>query len=355
MTAASTDILKKVEEHVALQIQEQLELFFTSKGRRVIVLAGPTGVGKTEFSLKLARLLSGEIISGDSMQVYRGMDIGTAKVSQDARAEIPHHLIDICDITESFNVSDYCTEARAALEDIIGRGKVPIIVGGTGFYIHSLLYGPPAGPPSNPALREALQKEADRLGTHLLYAKLQAFDPDYAATITPQDKHKVIRAIEIIELSGKKVSDFAWKSRKLLPQYDFRCWFLHLPRNILYSRLEKRCKEMLEHGFLNEVVALDRAGLRHNRTASQSVGYRQALEYLATAKTLEDYMDFLERFIQASRHLAKRQFTWFRKEHIFRWVDLSEHDPDALLEFIADDYNSPTPWLPEPTKNPEMD
>ena len=350
MTTAGIDILKQVEEHVALKIQEQLAFFFTSKGRRVIVLAGPTGVGKTDLSIRLAHLLSGEIISADSMQVYRGMDIGTAKVSQAIREEIPHHLIDICDITEPFNVSDYCLEARAALEDILARGKVPIIVGGTGFYIHSLLYGPPAGPPSDPDLRKSLEKEADRLGTHLLYTKLQAFDPEYAATITPQDRHKVLRAIEIIELSGKKVSDFSWKTRRLLPQYDFRCWFLHLSREELYKRLEKRCKEMLENGFLNEVVALDRIGLRENRTACQSVGYRQALQYLEGAKTLEDYLNFLERFIQASRHLAKRQFTWFRKEHIFRWVDISEHDLDSLAEFIADDYASPTPWLPEPSK-----
>lgn len=347
---ASTDILKRVEQHVAMKVQEQLSLLFTSKGRRLIVLAGPTGAGKTELSLKVARLLSGEIISADSMQVYRGMDIGTAKVSRAIRDEIPHHLIDVCDVSEPFNVSDYCREASRALEDILARKKVPIIVGGTGFYIHSLLYGPPSGPPSDPALRQSLEKEADRLSIDLLYAKLRAFDPEYAATITAQDRHKVIRAIEIIELSGKRVSDFSWKTRRLLPQFDFRCWFLHLPRPVLYERLEKRCKAMLEDGFLNEVVSLDRAGIRGNRTASQSIGYRQALEYLDTAKTLEDYMRFLERFAQASRHLAKRQFTWFRKEHVFRWVDLSEHDQDALAEFIADDYSSPTPWLPEPDR-----
>lgn len=346
----SADILKKVEIHVAHQVQEQLSQLFTSSGRRVIILAGPTAVGKTELSLKIARLLSGEIISADSMQIYRGMDIGTAKVSRAIRDEIPHHLIDIRDISEPFNVSDYCKEATAALEDILARKKVPIVVGGTGFYLHSLLYGPPSGPSSDPELRKQLEKDAERLGTDLLYAKLQAFDPEYAATITAQDTHKVVRAIEIIQLSGKKVSDFSWKTRPLLPHFDFRCWFLHLPREVLHARLEKRCKEMLEEGFLTEIIALDRAGLRENHSASQSVGYRQALQYLDTGKTLEDYMLFLERFIQASRHLAKRQFTWFRKEHVFRWVDLSEHNLDALAECIADDYTSPTPWLPEPTK-----
>lgn len=349
MTSTSTDICKQVELHVAMCVQEQLEKIFVSKGRRLLVIAGPTGVGKTELSLRLAKMLSGEIVSADSMQVYRGMDIGTAKATREERNEIPHHLIDIRNIQEPFNVFDYCREAKAALEDIFSRGRVPIVVGGTGFYIHSLLYGPPAGPPTDPKLREALEETAERLGIDLLYSKLQAFDPVYAATITPQDRHKVIRAIEIIELSGKKVSDFAWKSCKMLPQYDFRCWFLHLPREKLYERLENRCKKMLEDGFLDEVKALDKEGIRKNRTASLSIGYRQALEYLDGTQTQDEYKKFVEKFIQASRHLVKRQFTWFKKEHVFRWVDLSEHKPEDLLEYFADDYSSPTPWLPEPT------
>jgi tRNA dimethylallyltransferase len=351
MTSSCVDIVKQVEHHVAMCVQEQLEKIFISKGRRAIVIAGPTGVGKTEISLKLAKMLSGEIISADSMQVYRGMDIGTAKATKEERELIPHHLIDIRDVTEPFNVYDYCKEAKAALEDIFNRGRVPIVVGGTGFYLHSLLYGPPEGPPADLQLREALEESAERLGLDLLYSKLEMFDPKYAATITPQDKNKVIRAIEIIELTGKKVSDFAWKSRPMLPQYDFRCWFLHLKRDRLYERLEARCKKMLEEGLLDEVKALDLLGIRNNRTASLSIGYRQTLDYLDSAQTESDYKQFVEKFIQASRHLAKRQFTWFRKEHVFRWVDVAEHEENALLEFLADDFHSPTPWLPEPTGN----
>lgn len=350
MVSASCDVLSQVSAHVALRVQEQLLQLFTMKGRRVIVLAGPTGVGKTLLSLHLAQMLDGEIVSADAIQVYRGMDIGTAKVSASDRDRVPHHLIDICDMTQPFNVYDFCKEAKAALEDIIGRKKVPIIVGGTGFYIHSLIYGPPSGPPSDPTIRKKLEEEMERLGSDFLFDKLQTFDPTYAATITKNDKHKLIRALEIIELSGKRVSDFSWRARPPLPMYDFRCWFLHMPRNVLYERLSKRCDEMLSAGLLDEVVRLDREGLRQNPTASQSIGYRQVLEFLDTGRTPEDYQRFVEKFKQASHHLAKRQFTWFRKEPHFRWVDMTSISRDDLADLIASDYSSATPLAPEPPK-----
>jgi len=342
------DILAKVGAEVAHRVQEQLLEIFTMKGRRVIVLAGPTGVGKTSLSLRLASMLDGEIVSADAIQVYRGMDIGTAKVAPLDQAHIPHHLIDVCDITESFNVYDFCTETKAALEDIIGRGRTPIIVGGTGFYIHGLLYGPPCGPPSDPSVRARLEEEMERLGNDFLFDKLQAFDPEYAATITCNDRHKLIRALEIIELSGRRVSDFSWKKRPMSPLYDFRCWFLDMPRKILYERLSRRCEEMLQAGLLDEVLRLDRLGLRHNRTASQAIGYRQALDFLDTGRTDEDYRLFVEKFKQASHHLAKRQFTWFRREPAFRWIDVTQISADDLLDLIASDYSSETPLAPPP-------
>ena len=350
MAGASCDVLSKVSAQVALGIQEQLLQLFTLKGRRVIVLAGPTGIGKTALSLELAQMLGGEIVSADAIQVYRGMDIGTAKVSKQDRDCIPHHLIDICDVTQPFNVYDFCKEAKAALEDIIARKRVPIIVGGTGFYIHSLIYGPPSGPPSDPAVRKKLEQEMERLGNDFLFDKLQAFDPEYAATITRNDRHKIIRALEIIELSAKRVSDFSWKARQPSPLYDFRCWFLDMPRKILYERLSKRCDEMLKAGLLDEVVALDREGLRHNTTACQAIGYRQTLEFLDTGRTPEDYRHYVEKFKQASHHLAKRQFTWFRKEPNFRWVDMTGVSRDDLADLIASDYSSTTPFAPEPPK-----
>ena len=340
---ASCDVYTKVRQEVAHRVQEQLLGLFTMKGRRVVVLAGPTGVGKTKVSLRLASMLSGEIVSADAIQVYRGMDIGTAKASSFDQASIPHHLIDVCDITDSFNVYDFCTEAKAALEDIISRGRIPIIVGGTGFYIHSLLYGSPCGPPSDPSLRARLEGEMGRLGSDFLFDKLQAFDPGYAATITRNDRHKIVRALEIIEISGKRVSDFSWKKRPLSSLYDFRCWFLNMPRALLYERLSRRCDEMLQAGLLDEALRLDRLGIRRNKTASQAIGYRQALEFLDTGRSDGDYRLFVEKFKQASHHLAKRQFTWFRREPAFRWIDVTQTSPDDVLDLIASDYSSDTP------------
>jgi tRNA dimethylallyltransferase len=347
MASAACDVLAKVGSQVALSVQEQLLQMFTMKGRRVIVLAGPTGVGKTSLSLRLAALLDGEIVSADAIQVYKGMDIGTAKVSKEDRDRIPHHLIDVCDITRPYNVHDFCTEAKAALEDIISRGRVPIIVGGTGFYIRGLMYGPPSGPPSDAGVRDRLEAEMDYLGSDVLFNRLQDADPLYASTITRNDRHKIIRGLEIMELSGKRVSDFSWKHRRPLPLYDFRCWFIDMPRKMLYDRLAQRCEEMLTAGLLDEVVALDRSGLRNNRTASQAIGYRQALEFLSSAGTPEDYTTFVTSFKVASHHLAKRQVTWFRREPYFRWVDISEIPSDALLDLIASDYSSAAPLCPD--------
>jgi tRNA dimethylallyltransferase len=320
--------------------------FITKSGigsHKVIVLAGPTGAGKTLLSLKLAEKLGAEIISADSMQIYRKMDIGTAKVTKEERLKIPHHVIDIRDIDEPFNVKDYFEEAMSACRDILNRGRVPIIVGGTGFYLHALLYGPPAGPGANPTIRAMLEEEERRFGIDLLYEKLKSLDPEYAKHISSNDRHKILRALEIIEISGRRVSSFEWKERKPLAFFDWRCWFVYWPRPILYKRLEKRCDEMLASGLLEEVVQLDRAGIRNNRTASQAIGYRQTLDFLDTAQTPQDYEAYVEKLKQASRHLAKRQFTWFRKESIFRWLNLEEHPPQDAIDIIINDFENEGP------------
>jgi tRNA dimethylallyltransferase len=251
-----------------------------SRKKRVLVISGPTAAGKTELSLSLAAALGGEIISADSMQVYRGMDIGTAKIDAEKRALIAHHLIDICDLDRVFNVAEFYKMSQDAFRDIVKRENVPIVVGGSGFYVHALLYGPPAGPPSRPEIRAQLEKQMEDLGVEVLYERLQMFDPAYAATISEFDRHKIIRALEIMSLSERRVSDFP-KANKLEEQeYDFRCWFLYYPKERLYSRIEARCDEMLAKGFLNEVKELEKAGIRNNRSASQAIGYRQALERL---------------------------------------------------------------------------
>lgn len=308
------------------------------KRKKVIVLSGPTGVGKTELSMVIAGALGGEIISADSMQVYRGMDIGTAKASLEERVRIPHHLIDIRDLNETFNIVDFYKEAHGAIREVIAKEHVPIIVGGTGFYIHSLLYGPPSGPPSVPDLREQLEKEMNEAGPSVLYEKLQALDPEYASTITRGDRHKIIRALEIITITSQKVSDFTNAVTERENLYDFRCWFIYMPKEILYPRIEKRCENMLEKGFLEEVRHLEGLGLRDNLSASQAIGYRQVLDFLKSDQSEAAKEKMIVSFMQASRRYAKRQFTWFRKEPLFRWLNLVEKPQELAAEIIIQDY-----------------
>ncbi len=330
--------LGRVFENVAISVQEQLIANAQFGSKKVIVLAGPTGSGKTSLSLILAQKLGAEIVSSDSMQVYRGMDIGTAKATPAEQQCVPHHLIDIRDISEPLNVKDYYEEAMSACRDILMRGRTPIIVGGTGFYIHALLYGPPSGPGCDPHIRAMLQAEEERFGIDLLYDKLSKFDPEYAATISRNDRHKILRGLEIIEISGRRVSSFEWKERKIQSFFDFRPWFLHWPRETLYQRLEKRCDEMVKAGLLEEVVQLDRLGIRKNRTASQAIGYRQTLDFLDSAQTPADYEEYVRQLKIASRHLAKRQFTWFRKEPAFRWLNLAENPMQEAIDIILNDF-----------------
>lgn len=330
--------LGRVFENVAMSVQEQFVTNAQFGSKKAIILAGPTGAGKTAISLLLAEKLGAEIISSDSMQVYRGMDIGTAKATPEEQKRVPHHLIDIREISEPLNVKDYYEEAMSACRDILMRGRTPLIVGGTGFYIHTLLYGPPLGPGCDPNIRAMLHAEEERFGIDLLYDKLSKFDPEYAKTISPNDRHKILRGLEIIEISGRRVSSFEWKSKKMQSFFDWRPWFLYWPREILYKRLEKRCDDMLRYGLLEEVVKLDRQGIRQNHTACQAIGYRQTLDFLDSAQTPADYEEYVKQLKIASRHLAKRQFTWFRKEPAFRWLNLAEHSTDEAIDIILKDF-----------------
>lgn len=320
--------------------EEKLKQSSKSKPQKVILLAGPTACGKTSLSLMLAQALQGEIVSADSMQVYKGMDIGTAKVSQEERERVPHHLIDIRHVQESFNVVDFYYEAKKCCDAIIARDRVPIVVGGTGFYFRTLLYGPPTGPPPLPHLRETLEKEMESLGEEVMYAKLKSFDPTYAAKITHGDRHKIIRALEIVTLTGEKVSKFCTEGNKVSSEFKFHPWFLHRPRDILYQRIEKRCEEMLEMGLIEEVKKLDKQGLRSNSSAAHAIGYRQVLEYLDSPQTKEDYEKMVREFKTASRQYAKRQFTWFRKEPLFRWLNIEVHDLEIAMDMIIQDFQS---------------
>lgn len=336
--SCETDEIKRIVLNFALQVQKKFPSNFQKNKKRIIVIAGPTCCGKSALALNLAQTMDGEIISADSMQVYRGMDIGTAKATKEERLFVPHHLIDIRDIQESFNVVDFYYEARQACQKILDQGNVPIIAGGSGFYLHALLYGPPSGPPSVPEVRKSFEDEIERLGSEILYERLSQLDPQYAKTITKNDKQKIVRALEIMMLTNKKVSKLSWKGRRKPQNYDFRCWFLHRPKEKLYERIDKRCDKMLEEGFMDEVRHLDSLGIRGNSSASQAIGYRQALNFLKTEQTASQYQEFIRSFKQATRHYAKRQFTWFRKEPLFRWLDVDMHDPEVVFDMILKDY-----------------
>jgi tRNA dimethylallyltransferase len=337
-TSLETEEVKRIILNFALEVQKQVPFSFQKKKKRVIVISGPTCCGKSKLAMELAQAMDGEIISADSMQVYRGMDIGTAKATQKERLLIPHYLIDIRDVKENFNVVDFYYEARQTCQQILDRGNVPIVVGGSGFYLHALLYGPPSGPPSVPEVRIALEREIEQLGPEVLFARLTQLDPQYAKSIMKNDKQKIVRALEIIMLTNKKVSKLSWKGRRKSQNYDFHCWFLHRPKDKLYVRIDKRCEKMLQEGFLDEVRRLEQEGLRQNSSASQAIGYRQALDFLLTSQNPEDYENFVKAFKQATRHYAKRQFTWFRKEPLFRWLDVDLHDHEVVFDIIKKDY-----------------
>ena len=306
--------------------------------KKVIIIAGPTAVGKTDLAISIAEILGGEIISADSMQVYKGMDIGTAKASLDQQKKVIHHLLDIKDINQSFNVSEFYRAAHRACRQVLFKGKTPIVVGGTGFYIHAFLYGPPLGPPSNLEIRKKLEEQLEKLGAEELYERVQMLDPEYAKTITDRDKHKIIRALEIMSITKKKVSDIPKPdvNQKLL--YNYRLWFMYLPKEDIYEMIDKRCDQMLENGFIEEVEKLKNQGLEKNYSPSQAIGYRQCLKYLNSNQSIDDRITFIDEFKKASKKYVKRQFTWFKKEKNFRPLNIKEIGIEKAREYILQDY-----------------
>ncbi|ANG65923.1 tRNA (adenosine(37)-N6)-dimethylallyltransferase MiaA [Chlamydia gallinacea] len=325
-----------VEYDVCLDPQKSFIKLFK---RTVILLAGPTGSGKTTVSLWLAPMVDGEIISVDSMQVYRGMDIGTAKVSLEDRERVPHHLIDICHIQETFNVVDFYYHAMQACQSILTRNKVPILVGGSGFYFHTFLSGTPQGPPADHTLRRQLAQYAQDYGIECLYASLCEKDPEYASTITKNDKNKVIRALEIIHLTGKRVSDHHWNSQMSEPkEYYCRGWFLSPPQELLRDQIQYRCHRMLEENLLGEVEQLLHQGIRENTSASRAIGYREWIEFIDHGSQQGEYEDTKRRFIANTWQYTKKQKTWFKRYPLFRELPTRGLSAEAIAEKIAEDY-----------------
>lgn len=305
--------------------------------RPLVVLTGPTAVGKTETSIGFAKAVGGEIISADSMQVYRGMDIGSAKITPAEMEGVPHHLIDILEPQEEFNVLLFQQRAKQAIKEIYGRGHIPILTGGTGFYIQSVLYDIDFTKEAEPGIRKRLEKEAaEEQGPQRLHDRLRRVDPVTAENIHCNNVKRVIRALEFYELNGYPISEHNEAERSKASPYLFRYYVLHMPREILYERIEKRVERMLSEGLVEEVKRLREKGYTKDMVSMQGLGYKEMLDYLNGISTLEEAVDILKR---NTRHFAKRQMTWFRREKEVTWVDkTSFEDKDALLRFLTEDY-----------------
>jgi tRNA dimethylallyltransferase len=294
------------------------------KREPMLVLLGPTAVGKTALSLRIAEMFDCEIISGDSMQVYRGMDIGTAKATPEERARVPHHLIDIRDPDEPFSVTDFQRLCREAAADIRARGKLPFLVGGTGLYIEAACYDFQfTEAPGDPAFRERMKALAAAEGPEALHARLRAVDPASADRLHPNDVRRVIRALEIYEQTGVRLSEHLRRQRKQ-PHYDLCIIGLTTDRQALYERIDRRVDAMLAAGLVDEVRRLLDRGYDRGLTSMQGLGYKEIAAYLHGECTLEEAVEALKR---GTRRFAKRQLSWFRHMPDIRWM---EADPEKI-------------------------
>ena len=305
---------------------------------RVVAVGGPTASGKTALSVALARAFDGEIINADSMQIYKNLDVGTAKPSAEERQGIPHYLLDFLSPETPYSVADFTAAADPLIRDITARGRLPLVVGGTGLYITSLLSGMAFAPEkTDPAIRARLQAWADTECGAALYAELQRIDPDYAAQVHPNNLPRVIRALELFEATGRRMSDQRREARPAEAPYHALCLCLTCrDRAVLYSRIDRRVDEMVENGVLDEA----RQVYDHRdayRTAAQAIGYKEFFPYFEGTANLTECT---ERLKQATRNYAKRQLTWFRHMDGVVWLDASAPDVTARAvqltqEFLA--------------------
>jgi tRNA dimethylallyltransferase len=302
----------------------------------LIVVAGPTASGKSAAAVELARIIGGEIISADSMQVYRYMDIGSAKITQEEMMGVPHYLIDVADPTEEFDVVRYAHEAKAAISDIISRRKIPILCGGTGFYIQALLYGIDfTEMNADTDYRSSLEEEAQALGSQALYSRLQEIDPEAAEAIHPNNVKRIIRALEFAQKSGGQlISEHNRREHMRTPAYNAVFFVFNMDREKLYERIDARVDHMMQAGLVEEVSRLRAQGLTAQDVSMQGIGYRQILKALDGEYPMEEAVRLIKR---DSRHFAKRQLTWFRREAGVTWINLDEYpDQEELLNFMEE-------------------
>ena len=308
---------------------------------RVVAIGGPTATGKTALSVALAKRFGGEIISADSMQIYKGLDVGTAKVTPEEMQGVPHHLLDILPPEEPFSVAEFTARAGALIADITARGGLPFVVGGTGLYITSLLGGVRFAPqPNDPALRAALQARAAAGEGRALYDELAAVDPDYAGTLHPNDENRVIRALELYRLTGRTMTQQRAASRPETPPYRALCLCLSCPdRAVLYRRIDSRVDNMVAAGILEEA----RLVYDHRdsyRTAAQAIGYKEFFPYFEGTATLAECTAKLK---QASRNYAKRQLTWFRRQTDAVWLDFTDPGLEAQAARLVEAFLAGAP------------
>ncbi|MGE7779032.1 tRNA (adenosine(37)-N6)-dimethylallyltransferase MiaA [Peribacillus sp. NPDC097264] len=292
----------------------------TQQKGKLLVIIGPTAVGKTKLSIELAKRFNGEIISGDSMQVYKGMDIGTAKITREEMEGIPHYLLDIKGPDEPFSAAEFQKQANACIEDIQGRGKLPIIVGGTGLYIQSVIYDYHfSEAPSDPLYREQLEKQVNEAGIDPVFDQLRSVDPESAKRIHPNNVRRVIRALEIYHCTGKTMSE-QMNQQPTEMKYDTCIIGLTMDRDKLYERIDQRVDGMVEAGLIEEVQSFYDQGLRDCQSI-QAIGYKEIYDYFEDRASVEEAIDSLK---QNSRRYAKRQLTWFRNKMDVIWFNMTD-------------------------------
>lgn len=301
----------------------------------LFILIGPTAIGKTALSIELAKKLNGEIISADSMQIYKYMDIGSAKISRKEMGDIPHHLIDIVLPNEEFTVADFKNKSTKLIKNINDRGKLPIVAGGTGLYINSLVYNLNfTQVPPNDEVRARLEYLANEEGNEYLHRELQKIDIASAERISINDRKRIIRAIEIYEATGKPMSEYNKSFRKPIEDYKLVMIGLNMDRQELYNRINLRVDIMLKEGLIEEVKNLLEMGYNKNLVSMQGIGYKEIIMYLEDIISLDKSIEFIK---QGSRNYAKRQLTWFRRDNRIEWINIDEFSNlDDLSQYIID-------------------
>lgn len=288
---------------------------------KLLIICGPTASGKSDLALRLAHGLDAEIVNADSMQVYRGLNIGTAKPTPEQRAEIPHHLINIVDPNQLFSAADFADAADAAIRDIIARGKRVVVVGGTGLYIRALLKGLVDSPGGTVEMRAALQEEAGRIGNSAMLEKLRLVDPELAAGLHPNNLVRIIRALEVQQLTGIPLSRYQKEHAFSARRYESLQIGLKVERAELYQRIDRRVDQMLAAGLMEEVRALLAAGFGRELKAMCSIGYKESTAHIFGEMSLEDAVCRIKR---DTRHYAKRQLTWFNADNDILWFEYPE-------------------------------